>query len=268
MKRKKVPLRNLMIKKLGKQRRSLIRFTLIELLVVIAVIAILAALLLPALNKAKERAKRISCMSNVRQIGIGLLAYVNDNEYRVPARPTGNNSSLMALFCGANHRLWPDYISGNDVFYCPGLAETYKNNRDWNKENLDAAIASANNQWYACCCYFFGFNGQRLDKGGEYTPYGRYTTWVTPLVYPLIHTSYCTSDQPGIFRAAGHMDRQKQMPSGGNALMPDMSACWVPYRYNVSPWAHKYYYNLGAYRRQLRILIPTKNWSGYPGVND
>jgi len=123
-----------MFKRFVKQRRA---FTLIELLVVIAIIAILAALLLPALAKAKHQAKRVRCINNQKQLAMTWMLYVADNMDRVPANgrrdPPDPNNKLwvqgaffnpMAVrtneyILSPRYALFADYLKTIGVYVCP-----------------------------------------------------------------------------------------------------------------------------------------------------
>jgi prepilin-type N-terminal cleavage/methylation domain-containing protein/prepilin-type processing-associated H-X9-DG protein len=97
-------------------------FTLIELLVVIAIIAILAALLLPALSAAKQRAWSINCTSNLRQIGLGMELFAGDNDERYPLSTGSVLWNLVDPDAPANGWMQQIHaqVPNTNVFHCPG----------------------------------------------------------------------------------------------------------------------------------------------------
>jgi len=152
-------------------------FTLIELLVVIAIIAILAAILFPVFAQARESARKASCLSNNKQLGLGIMMYVQDydemypcNSWDTPPLGTTETDSRDPKFPAAFNWMFKvqPYIKNRQILVCPSDA----NPKHWSTGYDNANPASCDDAWGIPTPISYVANPQLVGYGGWENPNG------------------------------------------------------------------------------------------------
>lgn len=196
-------------------------FTLIELLVVIAIIGVLAAILLPALARARESARRASCANNLKQMGLVFKMYAGEAQGRLPRlhgdQPWG--SDLPATCSPANsdahiaphmQALYPEYLADSTILICPSDPEAADNPLETVEDAAGGTCPYRGAVGRPDVSYlYFGYV---LDKVGDGTPSIDSSVFgITPaakLPAQLAYLMACLSNQPGIPLLDGPLGNQ------------------------------------------------------------
>lgn len=164
-------------------------FTLIELLVVIAIIAILAAILFPVFAKAREKARQASCLSNMKQLSLGISMYVQDYDEKYMYNSFGPGISYTTpngQVLTGSYMLWMfevyPYVKNVQLFNCPSVGQTFVGNYTtnmrygWNAANLDGA-SQASIIYPSECIALAESTLNSSGTGNPYRLYPNLTTW-------------------------------------------------------------------------------------------